>query len=77
MRAFRPQTVSWRDGWWTRGVRFVQLYAGSNAADSWDAHADLEGNHTKRAHAADKPISGLLKDLKSRGLLDFHACCVA
>jgi len=53
-----------------RGVRFVQLYAGSNAADSWDAHADLEGNHTKRAHAADKPIGGLLKDLKSRGLLD-------
>jgi hypothetical protein len=53
-----------------RGVRFVQLYAGSNAADSWDAHADLEGNHRKRAHAADKPIGGLLKDLKSRGLLD-------
>lgn len=53
-----------------RGVRFVQLYAGSNAADSWDAHADLEGNHRRRAHAADKPISGLLKDLKSRGLLD-------
>ncbi len=53
-----------------RGVRFVQLYAGSNAADSWDAHGDIEGNHRKRARAADKPIGGLLKDLKSRGLLD-------
>ena len=53
-----------------RGVRFVQLYAGSNAADSWDAHAELETNHRKRAAAVDKPIRGLLKDLKSRGLLE-------
>jgi hypothetical protein len=53
-----------------RGVRFVQLYAGSNAADSWDAHAELETNHRKRASAVDKPIRGLLKDLKSRGLLE-------
>lgn len=53
-----------------RGVRFVQLYAGSNAADSWDAHGDIEDNHRKRAASADKPIAGLLKDLKSRGLLD-------
>src|SRR5262249_35988072 len=53
-----------------RGVRFVQLFAGSNAADSWDAHAELEKNHRKRAGAADKPIRGLLRDLKSRGLLD-------
>jgi hypothetical protein len=53
-----------------RGVRFVQLYAGSNAADSWDAHSDLEKNHRTRAAAADKPIRGLIQDLKSRGLLD-------
>ncbi len=53
-----------------RGVRFVQLYAGSNAADSWDAHAELETNHRKRAAAVDKPIRGLIKDLKSRGLLE-------
>jgi hypothetical protein len=53
-----------------RGVRFVQLYAGSNAADSWDAHGNLEENHRKRAAAADKPIRGLLQDLKSRGLLE-------
>ncbi len=54
-----------------RGVRFVQLYGGGNAGeDSWDAHGDIEKNHRKRAAAVDKPIRGLLKDLKSRGLLD-------
>jgi len=54
-----------------RGVRFVQLYGGGNAQDdSWDAHGDIERNHRRRALAVDKPISGLLKDLKSRGLLD-------
>ena len=53
-----------------RGVRFVQLFGGANATDSWDAHAKLEENHRKRAAAVDRPIQGLLKDLKSRGLLD-------
>jgi hypothetical protein len=54
-----------------KGVRFVQLFGGGNAGDdSWDAHANLEMNHRRRAAAVDKPISGLLKDLKSRGLLD-------
>jgi len=54
-----------------RGVRFVQLYGGGNASDdSWDAHGDVEKNHRKRAAAVDKPIRGLLKDLKGRGLLD-------
>ena len=53
-----------------RGVRFVQLFGGANAADSWDGHTKLEENHRKRAAAVDKPIRGLLKDLKSRGLLD-------
>jgi hypothetical protein len=53
-----------------RGVRFVQLYAGSNATDSWDAHADIVANHRGRAAAADKPIRGLIQDLKARGLLD-------
>ena len=50
-----------------RGVRFVELYAGSGSA--WDAHVDIEGNHSKRCRASDKPIAGLLADLKSRGLL--------
>jgi hypothetical protein len=54
-----------------KGVRFVQLFGGGNALDdSWDAHGNIEKNHRKRAAAVDKPIRGLLKDLKSRGLLD-------
>ncbi|MGH9340832.1 MAG: DUF1501 domain-containing protein [Acidobacteriota bacterium] len=51
-----------------RGVRFVQLYCGSGS--SWDAHKDLEGNHSKWCKVSDKPIAGLLTDLKARGLLD-------
>jgi uncharacterized protein (DUF1501 family) len=54
-----------------KGVRFVQLFGGGNFGDdTWDAHFNIEPNHRKRAAAVDKPISGLLKDLKSRGLLD-------
>ncbi len=54
-----------------RGVRFVQLYAGGAHNDSnWDAHGDLENNHNHHAGRTDKPIAGLLKDLKRRGLLD-------
>jgi hypothetical protein len=54
-----------------RGVRFIQLYAGGAHNDSnWDAHGDLEKNHNTHAGRTDKPIAGLLKDLKSRGLLD-------
>lgn len=51
-----------------RGVRFVQCYSGSGSG--WDAHNDIEGNHTKYCHQTDKPIAGLLTDLKARGLLD-------
>jgi len=54
-----------------RGVRFIQLYSGGNHNDSnWDAHGDLEKNHNYHAGNTDKPIAGLLKDLKRRGLLD-------
>jgi hypothetical protein len=54
-----------------RGVRFIQLYAGgSHNDDNWDAHGDLEKNHNYHAGRTDKPIGGLLKDLKQRGLLD-------
>lgn len=53
------------------GVRFVQLYSGGgNFEPSWDAHFDLEGNHGNHAAETDKPIAGLIKDLKSRGLFD-------
>jgi hypothetical protein len=51
-----------------RGVRFVQLYSG--AGSRWDAHANIEKNHSRNCLATDKPIAGLLKDLKLRGLLD-------
>ncbi|HEV7225220.1 MAG TPA: DUF1501 domain-containing protein [Pirellulales bacterium] len=54
-----------------RGVRFVQLYSGGNHNDSnWDAHGDLEKNHNFHAGNTDRPIAGLLKDLRQRGLLD-------
>ncbi|XAL98884.1 DUF1501 domain-containing protein [Phycisphaeraceae bacterium D3-23] len=54
-----------------RGVRFIQVYSGGNHIDyNWDAHGDLEFNHNKHAMATDKPIAGLLKDLKRRGMLD-------
>ncbi len=51
-----------------RNVRFLQLYSGSGSA--WDAHNNLEGNHTKMCLSVDKPIAGLLADLKATGLLD-------
>lgn len=54
-----------------RGVRFIQLYSGGgHNDDNWDAHGDLVYNHTKHAGRTDRPIAGLLKDLKQRGLLD-------
>ncbi len=54
-----------------RGVRFVQVYSGGgHGDDTWDAHGDIVGNHGKHAGDTDKPIAGLLKDLKRRGLLD-------
>ncbi|MDB5390539.1 MAG: hypothetical protein JWM11_6185 [Planctomycetaceae bacterium] len=54
-----------------RGVRFIQLYSGGNHNDAnWDAHGDLEKNHNYHAGNTDKPIAGLIQDLKQRGLLD-------
>ncbi|MEM7384504.1 MAG: DUF1501 domain-containing protein [Verrucomicrobiota bacterium] len=54
-----------------RGVRFIQLYSGgSHNDDNWDAHGDLKKNHDYHAGNTDKPIAGLLKDLKQSGLLD-------
>jgi hypothetical protein len=51
-----------------RGVRFVQLYSG--AGSKWDAHTKIEKNHSELCAQIDKPVVGLIKDLKSRGLLD-------
>jgi hypothetical protein len=51
-----------------RGVRFVQLYSGSGS--KWDAHSNVEGNHSRYCKETDKPIAGLLKDLRRRGMLE-------
>ena len=54
-----------------RGVRFIQIYSGgAHNDDNWDAHTDMVKNHSKHAGNTDKPIAGLLKDLKQRGLLE-------
>jgi hypothetical protein len=53
-----------------RGVRFVTVYSGGGPVSvQWDAHDDLNANHEKMAGMTDKPIAGLLKDLKRTGLL--------
>lgn len=54
-----------------RGVRFTVVVSGGGAATTqWDAHADIEENHVRMAGETDRPIAGLLADLKRRGLLD-------
>ncbi len=59
-----------------RGVRFVQLYAGTNGGGGgvadvpWDGHNDIGANHRIAARSVDQPIGALLADLKSRGMLD-------
>jgi uncharacterized protein (DUF1501 family) len=53
------------------GVRFVQVFHGQNGgAGKWDAHSNLKKTHTELCEQVDKPIAGLLKDLKQRGLLN-------
>jgi hypothetical protein len=58
-----------------RGVRFVQLWVGSGingAAGNWDNHGDVRpgSDFEKMCRRCDRPIAGLLTDLKLRGLLD-------
>jgi hypothetical protein len=54
-----------------RGVRFIQVFHGSNGgAGAWDAHSGLKAGHTALSAQVDKPLGGLLKDLKQRGMLD-------
>jgi hypothetical protein len=53
-----------------RGVRFVQLLCQNLGHDRWDQHGNLVKGHGDNARAVDKPIAGLLADLKSRGLLE-------
>ncbi len=48
-----------------RGVRFVQIYC-----RGWDSHENIAKEHRRRGDEIDKPVAGLIKDLKQRGLLD-------
>lgn len=52
-----------------RGVRFVQICHAGGGNGAWDAHDDIE-SHAPLCRQTDRPIAGLLKDLKQRGLLD-------
>ena len=47
-----------------KGVRFVQIFSGG-----WDSHDYLERAHAARIRSVDKPMTALIKDLKSRGML--------
>jgi hypothetical protein len=51
-----------------RGVRFIELIDGSSS-HNWDQHGNM-AEHADHAKAIDRPIAGLLQDLKQRGLLD-------
>jgi hypothetical protein len=56
-----------------RGVRFVQLFSGGsfgNPRINWDGHENMVANHGQEAPRIDRPVAGLLRDLKQRGLLD-------
>jgi hypothetical protein len=51
-----------------RGVRFVQVYSGDT--EGWDAHKDVAKNHALHCMRTDRPVAGLLRDLKQRGLFE-------
>ncbi|MCD0459834.1 DUF1501 domain-containing protein [Roseiconus lacunae] len=53
-----------------QGVRFIQIMHGDGAAGAWDQHSGLKKKHSELAMQVDRPIAGLLKDLKQRGMLD-------
>ena len=53
-----------------QGVRFIQIMHGDGAAGAWDQHSALKANHSKLAMQVDRPVAGLIQDLKQRGMLD-------
>ncbi|MCS7471047.1 DUF1501 domain-containing protein [Stieleria sp. ICT_E10.1] len=53
-----------------QGVRFIQIMHGDGAAGAWDQHSKLKANHSKLAMQVDRPVAGLIQDLKQRGMLD-------
>jgi hypothetical protein len=52
-----------------RDVRFIQICHAGGGNGAWDAHGDMK-THAPLCRAVDKPVSGLIRDLKQRGLLD-------
>lgn len=54
-----------------RGVRFIELIErGQGMYDTWDSHENLVPDHSRRAKVADQPMAALLKDLRSRGMME-------
>ena len=56
-----------------KGVRFVQIFSGGAFGSpriNWDGHEDMIRNHNREARRIDKPIAGLLSDMRQRGMLD-------
>ncbi len=56
-----------------QGVRFVQLFSGGsfgNPRINWDGHENMRQNHGQEAARIDRPLAGLLRDLRRRGMLD-------
>jgi Protein of unknown function (DUF1501) len=56
-----------------RGVRFVQIFNGGSFGSpriNWDGHENLKENHDAQAATMDKPVAGLIQDLKQRGMLE-------
>jgi hypothetical protein len=47
-----------------RGVRFIQIFMG--VGSRWDAHNDLDANHEQYCQESDRPLAGLIADLKRR-----------
>ena len=53
-----------------RGVRFIQIMHGPGAAGAWDQHSGLKAKHAELARQVDRPVAGLITDLKQRGLFE-------
>ncbi len=53
-----------------QGVRFVQIMHGSGAAGAWDQHSALKAKHAELSMQVDRPIAGMITDLKQRGMLE-------
>ena len=51
------------------GVRFIQICHAGGGNGAWDAHSDMK-THEPLCRAVDKPISGLIRDLKQRGMFE-------